>query len=91
MKKFYKTTYVIEVLTEDEPMPSCIPDLASIEYDYTYGHASGSFTCTEQKELTAKEAAEALLEQGSDPEFFGLDEEGNKLQEESDDEKDSLF
>ena len=82
MQKFYKTIYTIEVLSE-EPIPDELSMLQIIEEasdgDYSYecvGHA--------EVELTPKEAAEALIAQNSDPEFFGLHEDGTPVDEDDD-------
>lgn len=61
MRKFFKTVYQIEVLSE-EPLPDKM-SLAQVEYEITDGHYSGSISITETKLLTAKEAAEALIAQ----------------------------
>lgn len=79
MKKFFKTTITIEILSEKKYNST---DLEKIAYDITDGDCSGVVNVTEYKELTPVEAAKALLAQGSDPEFFGLDEEGISLDEE---------
>jgi hypothetical protein len=84
-RKFFKTVYQIEVLSEDNPLPDELT-LAQIEYEITEGHCSGSISIIETWPLTAKEAAEALMAQGSDPEFFRLDEDGKDLDDFSDEE-----
>lgn len=77
-RKFYKTVYKIEVLSE-EPMGYC-ESLSNIEYEITEGQCSGIFTEEEIIELTPQEMVVELESQGSDPEFFRLDKEGNDLE-----------
>lgn len=73
-RKFYKTTITFEVLSE-EPIGSV--SLSDLEYMTTEGHCSGQFKDTIEQVLNGKEMADALTEQGSDTEFFELDEDGN--------------
>ena len=78
MTTFYKTVFTIEVLSEEEyPLRA---ELERINYDITEGHCSGIVYCTEQKQLTGRAMAEELFKQGSDPEFFELDGDGNPLE-----------
>ena len=74
MKKFFKTTITIEILSEKKYNST---DLSKIAYDITDGDCSGKVEVSSYQELTPQEAAKALLAQGSDPEFFGLDDDGN--------------
>lgn len=78
-RKFYKTIFTVEVLSEDEPADGL--NLKDIDYEITEGHMSGVVKDPIVIELTAKEAAQALLEQASDPEFFLLTAEGEDLSE----------
>ena len=77
-RKFYKAVFQIEVLSE-EP----IPDMSSedIAYQTRDGHMSGHFLETTRTTMTGKQLAEALGNQGSSPEFFRLDEDGNDIDE----------
>ena len=77
-RKYWKTTIVVEVLSEDEPV-SDERELESIGREIINGDWSGHCEIKERKELSGKEAADALREQGSDPSFFNLDEDGNEL------------
>lgn len=77
-RKFYKTTFRIEVLSEGE-----LPDFATlgrIEEAFTTGDCSGVWTEELTQPLTPREAAQALLDQGSDPGFFQLDDDGNDVE-----------
>lgn len=77
-RKFYKTVIKIEVISEGK-----VPDfdgLGSLYYFITEGNGSGQYDTVSTKELSSKQAAKELIKQGSDPEFFGLDEKGNNVQ-----------
>lgn len=78
-RKFHKTTIVVEVLTE-EPIPDTLSLAEIIQesseggYSYKWGRNPGII-------LNGKEAAEALIEQGSDADFFNLTEGGEDANE----------
>ena len=74
--KYYKTVIQVTVISEGQYTNE---NLEGINDDITDGPCSGAVETVSQVELTAKEAADALMEQGSDPEFFQLDEDGNPL------------
>ena len=76
-RKFYKTVLTVEVLSEE---PFECNDLGDVNYAITQGDCSGTMDCGTSKKISAGTMAKALLKQGSDPEFFGLDEEGNDLE-----------
>lgn len=82
-KKYYKTIVQIEILSENEPygLIGAGESLSAIEYDITEGHFSGVIETKGFTELTAKEAADALVVQGSGTEFFQLDADGNEIDE----------
>ena len=73
-RKFYKTEIKFTVLSE-EPIPDgmTLENIARecIEGDWSMGNGSHK-----EKELDGKQAARALLNQGSDPGFFSLTEKG---------------
>lgn len=76
---FYKTIITIEVLSEDP-----IPDGMSVE-NIAKEAMEGSYSMQTLGEpietvLNGKEAADALLEQGSDSSFFQLTEDGNDVE-----------
>jgi len=73
-RKFYKSTFVVEVLSE-EPLDGT-QSLAALSAMTTDGDCSGKHNMTKQETLNAKQAAEELRKQGSDPEFFQIDEDG---------------
>src|SRR5271157_3893202 len=77
-RKFYKTTITLEVLSEDEiPDSTDIPNIIDecLEGAYSLRILSATETI-----LNGKETADALLEQASDPGFFGVDENGNDIE-----------
>lgn len=83
-RKFYRAVFHYEVLSE-EPIEDM--SLEDIDYECRDGHCSGAFFGeVDRTELTGPEMAKALQTQGSDPEFFQLDEEGNDLDADEDDD-----
>jgi predicted metal-binding protein len=73
-RKFYKTTIVFEVLSE-EPL-SGDESLELLHYKITEGDCSGRRISSNQEEINGKQAADALYAHGSEPSFFMLDDEG---------------
>ena len=82
---FYQNIIEIEMLTETPYYPNTI---SQIEYDMAFGHASGAWKACEQKKVERTTFAHLLLEQGSDPAFFALDDQGNGLDESEEEEQD---
>ena len=70
-RKFYATKVTITVLAEDEPWDGTLDWL---KYDVTKGDYVGSGFTTEVTEVSAEQMTQLLIESGSDPSFFGLDE-----------------
>lgn len=84
-RKFHKYIFQYEIVSE---VPLQVDDL-NIEdlHHLTYeGPCSGRMLETHYVELNAKEAADALIEQGSDPEFFQIDQDGNDVDEDLEDD-----
>ncbi len=79
-RTFYKTTITLDILSE-EPIPNP-DDITTIANEMINGDYSGIVRDAEMDELDGKEAAEELMCQGSDPGFFGLDDDGEDLLEE---------
>jgi hypothetical protein len=77
-KKFFKTTITIEIIS-DRKYNSV--DLEQINYDITEGDCSGVVNVQNYQELTPEETAKALIAQGSDPEFLGLNTDGEFIDE----------
>lgn len=71
MKKFYKTNIMITVLSEDFPV-SPHTTIETVVSEIVNGDWSGQVEVVETSELSEQEMAQALLDQGSDPEFFGI-------------------
>jgi hypothetical protein len=77
-RKFYRTRIVVEVLS-DYQLPDGT-DLESIHYEITQGGCSGVSAVESEREIDGREAVRALIQQGSEPAFFGLDEDGNDIE-----------
>ena len=75
-RKFYKNVITIIVLSEGAPI-SDEATLAQIEYEFTEGEFSAGPLTIDAVEVSGQEAADILCDQGSQPDFFGLDYEGN--------------
>jgi hypothetical protein len=75
-RKFFKTTYTIEVLSEHEPASNL--SLTAVDHAITYGDCEGKVTDDGGTELTFNEMVIALYEQGSSVEFFNLKRENPK-------------
>jgi len=75
-RKFYKTIIEVTVLSEEPLQPMSLGELS---YETMEGDMSATLDTKEEITLTGKEAADALKAQGSEPEFFEIDKEGNDL------------
>jgi hypothetical protein len=79
-RKFYREVIRFEILSED-PIPECLT-LGDIQHNVMEGHMSGRFLSTAVSAVVdGKRMATLLIDQGTDPDFFGLDEEGNDIRE----------
>lgn len=87
-KKFHKKTITLEFLSE-EPIPEGM-DVANMVYEAQEGDYVMQEKDETDTELTGKEAADLLTEFGSQPEFFGLDDDGNDLDDDDDDDENDL-
>jgi hypothetical protein len=77
-KKLYRTVIQIEVLSE-EPIDTDM-SLDDIEEECNTGSYSGVHDWIVTNEvLEGQAAADATLKQGSSPDFFQMDENGNEL------------
>jgi len=72
-RKFYRQVFTFEILSE-EPIGDI--SLEDANYETMEGNMSGHFLSRIETEHTAKEMADMLCSQGSDPEFFQLNEQG---------------
>jgi hypothetical protein len=79
-KKIYKKTIKVEILS-DYPFDENFEEmsLSDIDYEITEGMWSGQIEEIDTTELEGHEAVNAIQNQGSSPDFFGMDEEGNEL------------
>ncbi len=77
-RKFYKRVFTIEVLSE-EPIP---PGTSTENIIFEANEGGYSMREYGEKEtvLNAKQAAKALINQGSDPSFFQLNEKGEDVE-----------
>ena len=73
-RKFYKTEIKFTVLSE-EPIPDGM-ELASIANECINGDWSMGDCSHKETEINGKQAARALVNQGSDPGFFRLTDKG---------------
>jgi len=73
-RKFYRTIFTVEVLSEEEPEAV---GLETLNYQITEGDWSGRVEKGRSKKVSGKVMAKLLENQGSDPAFFCLDENGN--------------
>lgn len=73
-RRFFRTVVRVEVISEDADVADW--DLATVAEQIVSGDLSGRLLPANVTPLTAKECADALVEQGSDPEFFGLTRAG---------------
>ena len=64
---YYKTTIVVEVLSNRTINPD---SLADIHDRITFGDCSGKWQIQSVKPLSASEVQAELVKQGSDPDFF---------------------
>lgn len=79
-RKYYRTVIQLEVLSEE---PIGYKTMGDLDYEINEGHCSGVYkTITQDEIVSGKKMAELLIEQGSDTEFFMLDEDGNYIDDE---------
>lgn len=79
-RKFYRAEITLEILCE-EPYLVNGPDLEDIAYDIGQGDCSGTILHSSEAAIDAPTAAKLLQAQGSDPEFFRIDADGNDIDE----------
>lgn len=78
-RKFYKTKITVTVISE-EPLP--VLSLEELVYEVRDGNSSSQTEQHEPEVLDGKQAVAELVEQGSDPCFFRLDDDGNDDEDE---------
>lgn len=76
--KIYRTVIQFEILTEEPFEGGSLEDIAQRTFD---GDASGRFldNVIDNEELAGMDAVKAIKAQGSDPEFFGLNDKGEDI------------
>jgi hypothetical protein len=80
-RKFYRTLIQVEILSED-PFNEWPHDLPAIDYAITNGPCSGNVTeLVTDEECDGPSMVKLLKAQGSDPEFFGLTDEGEDIED----------
>lgn len=72
-RTFYKQTITIVVLSEDKPLDAF--DLEDIHEACDHGDCVGQVIHETSEEISAEQCAKELVEIGSEPGFFRLDEE----------------
>jgi len=77
-KKLYKTIIQVEVLSEEK---LDVNNLSDLHYAITEGSCSGIWNAKKPTILKGKDAVKATKAQGSDPEFFFMDNEGNSMED----------
>lgn len=75
-KKFFKTTVQVEILSEN---PLQFENLNDLNYLITEGDCSGRFFISKVNEISGKDLVKECSSHQSDPEFFGVDENGNSI------------
>jgi len=75
-KVFYRRVIQVEILSEE---PYDQDDLTQIGNDIIEGDLSGYVTEISTENVDGPAMAQLLIKQGSDPEFFRLDDEGNTI------------
>lgn len=78
-RKFYKYTLTFQVLTENAIGEAS--DMADIARECDTGDDVGYLADTKEEQLDGAAAAKALIEFGSEPGFFRLDNEGNDTED----------
>lgn len=84
-RKYYKTTYVVEILSEEKSPEDW--DLKDVLEEAETGMFSGDIKSCVVEEVDGATMARLLKEQRSSPDFFRLDEEGNHIWDEQEEEE----
>ncbi len=74
---YHRTVIQVEVLSQ-EPLGDMA--LATIAEEITTGDFSGRVSTVSAVEVNGPAMANLLIGQGSDPEFFGLDQHGQEVE-----------
>ena len=73
---FFRTIFTVEVLSRGQ-LGDGIP-LERVAYEITDGDCSGNITMTEEQ-VDGPQMVQLLVSQGSEPEFLGLNEDGQEI------------
>ena len=76
---FYRTIIEVEILHQSGGPDPLGMDLGAIEAEMMQGEFSGVILKRKRMLLTGSQVAKALMRQGTDPEFFGLDKGGHSM------------
>lgn len=74
-RKFHRTVIHVEILSEDPY--TFTGNLVDVANDISSGDCSGVARTIHEEKCNGARMAQFLLAQGSNPEFFMLDDEGN--------------
>jgi hypothetical protein len=74
-RNFYRTVIHVEVLSEEPYVFD--GNLVDVANDISSGDCSGVARTIQEEKCNGARIAQLLIAQGSDPEFFGVDENGN--------------
>ena len=77
-RKFYRTLIIVEVLSDEPYEAGCLDTIA---YDITEGDVSGNWEVASSDEVDRRKFVSLVKAQHCDPGFFGLDDEGNDLED----------
>jgi hypothetical protein len=75
-RTFHRTVIQVEVLSESRIGPV---DLDTLHHMTTEGDCSGKLTTVLEEGMDGGQAAEALLNQASEPSFFSLTKDGHDI------------
>ena len=76
-RNFYRTVIHVEVLSEEPYVFS--GNLVDVANDIVTGNCSGVVRTIQEERCNGARMVQLLLAQGSEPEYFQLDENGNDL------------
>lgn len=78
-KKIYKSVFTFEVLS-DEPIPDNMYFNNVVDETYNGEFSGQVINCKMNVLVKGKRAVKVIRGQGSDPEFFGMDDNGNEIE-----------
>lgn len=79
-KTIYRNTFKVTILSDE--MLTGDENLADLHQQMIYGDWSGVLEDIKRNEpLKGMQAVKAVQDQGSDPEFFRMDKQGNELED----------